>query len=162
MLGNRGFPEAWSRLCLCQASFLMTFAMGGVPHAGPWHFSVQEIKPVNSKGNQSWIFIGRTEAEAEAPVLWPPDMNSWLIRNDPDAGKSRRQEEKVMTEYEMSGWHHRLNGHGFEQALGDGEGQESQACCSPWAHKESDMTEQLNNSNNVNRKYIHVYSNTCK
>ena len=120
-------------------------------------FGVNGIKPVNSKGNQSLIFIGRTDAAAEAPILWPPDMKSWLIINDPDAGKDRRQEDKVMTEDEMVGWHHRLNGLGFEQALGDGEGQGSQACCSPWVHKQSDMTEQLNNSNNANRKYVLIY-----
>ena len=104
----------------------------------------KEIKPVNSKGNQSWIFIGRTDAEAEALVLRPPDVKSWLIRKDPDAGKDWRQEEKGMTEDEMVGWHHWLHGYYFEQALGDGEGQRSLACCSPWGHKESDMTEWLN------------------
>ena len=74
----------------------------------------KEIKPVNSKGNQPWIFIGRTDAEAEVPILWPPDMKSQLIRKDPDGGKDRRQEEKGMTEDEMTGWHHRLNEHEFE------------------------------------------------
>ena len=76
------------------------------------------IKLVNPKGNQSWIFIGRTDAEAETPILWPPDVKSWLIGKDPDAGKDQRREEKGMTGDEMVGWHHRLNGHGFEQALG--------------------------------------------
>ena len=76
--------------------------------------------------------------ETESPILWPPDAKSRLIRKDPDAGKDRRQEEKGMTEDEMVGWHHRLNGHEFEQALGDGEGQGSLASCSPWGHKESD------------------------
>ena len=75
----------------------------------------KEIKPVNSKGNQSWIFIGRTDAEAEAPILWPPDAKSWLTGKDPDAGKDWRQEEKGMTEDKMVGWHHWLNGHEFEQ-----------------------------------------------
>ena len=91
----------------------------------------KEIKPVNPKGNQSWIFIGRTDAEAETPILWPPDEN-WLIWKDPDAGKDWRQEEKGTTEDEMVGWHHWLNEHEFEQAPGDGEGQRSLACCSPW------------------------------
>ena len=91
----------------------------------------KEIQPVNPKGNQSWIFIGRTYVEAETPILWPPDVKSWLIRKDSDAGKDWRQEEKGMTEEEMIGWHHQLNGHEFEQALGDGEEQESLACCSP-------------------------------
>ena len=86
---------------------------------------------------------------AEASIIWPPDVKSRLIRKDPDVGKGWRQEEKEMTEDEMVGWHHRLNGHEFEQAPGDGEGQGSLACCSPWVRKESDMTEQLNNNNNV-------------
>ena len=107
----------------------------------------KEIKPVNPKGNQSWIFTEKTDAEAEALILWPPDAKSWLIGKDPDAGKDWRQEEKGMTEDEMVGWHHRLDGHEFEQALGDGEEQGSLACCSPWGHKESETTEQLNNNN---------------
>ena len=82
----------------------------------------KEIKPVNPKGNQSWIFIGRTAAKTETPVLWPPDAKSWLIRKDPDAGKDWRQEKEGMTEDEMVGWHHWLNGYEFEQAPGDGEG----------------------------------------
>ena len=102
----------------------------------------KEIKLVNPKGNQSWIFIGRTDAEA--PIVRPPDMKSWFIRKDPNAGKDWRQEEKGTTEDEMVGWHHQLNGHEFEQALGVGDGQGSLACCSPWGHKESDMTERLN------------------
>ena len=91
----------------------------------------KEIKPVNPKGNQSWIFIGGTDAEAEAPILWPPNAKSWLIGKDPDAGKDWRQEEKGTTEDEMVGWHHRLNGHEFEQAPGVGDGQGSLTCCSP-------------------------------
>ena len=101
----------------------------------------KEIKPVNLKGNQSWIFIGETDAEAEAPILWPPDAKSWLIGKDPDAGKDWGQEEKGITEDEMVGWHHRLYGHEFEQAPGVGVGQGSLMCCSPWVHKESDMAE---------------------
>ena len=85
----------------------------------------KEIKPVHPKGNQSWIFIGRTDAAAEAPLLWPPDARSWFIGKDPDAGKDWRQEDKGMTEDEMVGWHHQVNGHEFEQALGNGEGQEA-------------------------------------
>ena len=103
-----------------------------------------KIKPVNHKGNQSWIFIGRTDAEAVAPILWPPDVKNWLIWKDPDAGKDWRQKEKGMTEDEMVGWYHWLDGHEFEQAPGVGDGQGSLACCSPWGHKESDMTERLN------------------
>ena len=107
------------------------------------HLDCKEIKSVHPKGNQSWVFIGRTGAEAETPILWPPHAESWLIGKDPDAGKDWRQ-EKGTTEEEMFGWHHQLNGHEFEQALGDGDGQESLACCSPWGRKESDTTEWLN------------------
>ena len=92
----------------------------------------KEIKPVDPKGNQSWIFIGRTDAEAETPILWPPDAKNQLIWKDPDAGKDWRREEKGKTEDEMVGWHHQLNGHEFEQALGIGNGQGGLACCSPW------------------------------
>ena len=101
----------------------------------------KEIKPVHPKGDQSWIFIGRTDAEAEALILWPPDVKSWLIRKDPDAGKDWRQKKKGMTEDEMVGWHHGLNRYEFEQALGVGEGQGSLACYSLWGHKEFGMTE---------------------
>ena len=104
----------------------------------------KEIQPVNSKGNQSWIFIRQTEADAETPILWPPDVKNWLIGKDPNAGKDWGQDEKGMTEDEMVGWHPRLNGHEFEQALAVGDGQGNLACCSPWGRKESDMTERLN------------------
>ena len=99
---------------------------------------------VNPKGNQSWIFIGRTEAEAETPILWPPDAKSWLIEKDPDAGKDGRQEEKRTTEDEMVGWQHWLDGHEFEQAPGVGDRQGSLACCNSWGCKELDTTERLN------------------
>ena len=95
----------------------------------------KEIKPVNPKGNQFWIFIGRTDAEA--PTLWPPDVRRQLNGNDPDAGKDWRQEGKGMTEDENVGWHHLLNGHEFELTLGDGDGQRNLACCSPWSCKET-------------------------
>ena len=104
----------------------------------------KEIKPVHRKGNQSWIFIGSTDAETEAPVLCPPDVKNWPIRKDPDVGKDWREEEKGTTEDEIVEWHHQLNEHEFEQALGDGQGQGSLACFSPWNHKELDVTEQLN------------------
>ena len=91
----------------------------------------KEIKPVNPKGNQPCIFIGRTDVEAEAPILWPPDSNSWLMGKDPDAGKDWRQKEKRVTE-ETVGWHHWLNGHEFEQTPGVGDGQGGLACCSAW------------------------------
>ena len=104
----------------------------------------KEVKPVSSKGNQSWIFIWRTEAEAEAPILWPSDEKKQLIRKDPDAGKYWGQEEKRMKEDEMVGWYHWLNGNEFEQALGVGDGLGSLACCSSWDRKELDTTEWLN------------------
>ena len=97
-----------------------------------------------SKGDQSWVFIGRTDAEAETPILWPPHAKSWLIGKDPDAGRDWGQEEKEATEDEMAGWHYRLDGHEFEYTLGVGDGQGGLACCDSWGRKESDMTEQLN------------------
>ena len=93
----------------------------------------KEIQPVNPKGNKSWLFIGKTDAEAEAPILWPPDAKNGLIGKDPDAGKDWRQEEKGTTEDEMVGWHHGLNGHEFEQALGVGDGQVLQRGGHDWA-----------------------------
>ena len=104
----------------------------------------KEIKPVHPKGDQSWVFIGRTDAEVEAPILWPPDAKNWFIGKDPDAGQDWRQEEKRTTEDEIVGWHHRLDGHEFEQAAELGDGQGSLVCCSPWGRKESDTTERLN------------------
>ena len=109
---------------------------------------VKETKPVNSKRNQPWILIGRTDAKAEAPIFWPPDAKSWLTGKDPDAGKDWGQEEKGTTEDEMVGWHHQLSVYEFEQIPGDGEGQGSLACCSPWGHKELDTTKWLNSKNN--------------
>ena len=106
----------------------------------------KEIKLVNHKGNQSWIFTRRIDAEAEAAILWLSGVNSQLIRKDPDAVKEWRQGEGVDRD-EMVGWHHWLNGHELQQALGDGEEQGSLACCSPWGRKEPNMTEQLNNNN---------------
>ena len=104
----------------------------------------KENNPVNLKGNQSWIFIGRTDVKTDVPILWPPDAKKWLIRKDPGAVKNWRQEEKGTTEDEMAGWHHRLDGHDFEQTPGVGDGQGSPAGCSSWRCKESDMTEQPN------------------
>ena len=104
----------------------------------------KEIQPVHPKGDQSWVFIGRTDFEAETPILWPPHVKNSLIGKDPDVGKDWRQEEKGMTEDEFNGWPHRLNGHEFEQALGVGNGLESVVCCSWWGHKELDTTERLN------------------
>ena len=104
----------------------------------------KEIQPALPKGNQSWIFIGRTDAEPGAPILWPPYAKSWLIWKDPDPGKDGGQEEKGTTEDEIVGWHHQLNGYEFEQALGIIDWRGSLECCGSWSHKELDMTEQLN------------------
>ena len=101
----------------------------------------KEIQPAHPKGDQSWVFTGRTDAEAEAPILWPSDVRNWLIGKDCNAGKDWRREEKGTTEDEMVGWHHRLNGHGFGWTPGVGDGQGDLACCSPWGPKESDTTE---------------------
>ena len=101
----------------------------------------KEIQLVYPKGNKSWIFIGRTDAEAETPIFLPPDVKYWLIGKDPDAGQDWRWEEKGMTEDEMLGWYHWLDGHEFEQAPGDGDGQGSLACCGPWGCKELNTAE---------------------
>ena len=103
----------------------------------------KEIQPVHPEGHQSWVFIGRTDAEAETLVLWPPDAKSWLIWKDPNAGKVWRKDEKGMTEDEMAEWHHQLNGHGFGWTPGIGDIQGGLVCCSSWGHKESDTTEWL-------------------
>ena len=121
----------------------------------------KEIKLVNPKGDQPWIFIGRTDAEAEALTLWSPDVKSRLIWKDPDAGKDWKQEKKGMTEGELVGWHHWLNGHEFEQASGVGDGQGSFACCSPWGHKESDLTKWLNSTVYIMSVKYWVCKNNC-
>ena len=104
----------------------------------------KEIQPVHPKGDQSWVFIGRPDVEADTPILWPPDAKGWLIWKDPDAGKDWEQEEKRTIENEMVGWHHWLNGHGFGWTPGVGDGQGGLACCGSWGRKELDMTERLN------------------
>ena len=104
----------------------------------------KEIQPVHPKADQSWVFIGRTDVEAETPILLPPHEKSWLIWKDPDAEKDWGQEEKRMTEDEMVGWHHRFNGHEFGWTPGVGDGHGSLACCGSWGHKELDTTERLN------------------
>ena len=158
------FPPVFLSVCLCMsASFILPCeTVGYFPNLVPsvmmevlknwclWTVMLEktlespldckEIQPVNPKGNQSWIFIGRTDAEAEAPILWPPDAKSQLIGKDLDAGIDWRQEEKGMTEDEMVGWHHRLNGHELQQTPGDSEGRGSLACCSPCGCKELDTT----------------------
>ena len=101
----------------------------------------KEIQPVHPKGDQCWVFTARTDVEAETPILWPHDEESWLIWKDPDAGKDWGQEEKGTTEDKMVGWHHWYNGHGFGWTLGIGDGQGGLACCGSWGRKESDTTD---------------------
>jgi len=119
----------------------------------------KEIQPVHPKGDQSWVFIGRTDVEAETPILWPPDAKSRLIWKDSDVGKDWGQKEEGMTEDEMVGWHHRHNGHGFGWIPGVGDGQGGLVCCSSWGCKESDMTEQLNWTDHL--KVHYVSDNKC-
>ena len=116
----------------------------------------KEIQPVNSKGNQSWIFVGRTDVEAETTILWPPDARNWLIGKDSDAGKNLRQ-EKGTAEDEMVQWQHWLDGHEYEQATGISDGQGNLACCSPWGHLESDTTEWLNWTDWIYFEFIFVH-----
>ena len=124
---------------LLDATFVTSEVLSDLP------LVTKELNPDNfPKGNQSWMFIRRTDAEAETPILWPPDAKNHVTWKDSNAGKEWRQEEKGMTEDEMVGWHHQLNGHEFQQALGIGDGQGSLVCCSPWGRKESDATEQQN------------------
>ena len=104
----------------------------------------KEMQLVHSKGDQFWLFFERNDAEAETPVLWPPHVKSWLIGKDSDAGRDWGQEEKGMTEDEMAGWHHRLDGRELEWTPGVGDGQGGLACCNSWGHKELEMTERLN------------------
>ena len=125
------YKESWAQKNWCFWTVMLENTL-----ESPW--DCKELQPIYPKGNQSWIFIGRTDAEAETPILWIPDVKNWLIWKDPDARKDWRWEEKGTTEDEMVGWHHWFNGNGFEQALGDGERQESLACCSPWGRKESE------------------------
>ena len=104
----------------------------------------KEIQPVHPKGDQLWLFIGRTDVEAETPIVWPSDVKNWLIWKDPDAGKDWGRDEKGTTEDEVVGWHHWLNGHGFGWTPGVGDGQGGLVCCGSWGLRESDTTERLN------------------
>ena len=118
----------------------------------------KEIQPVHPQGDQSWVFIGRTNVEAEAPIVWPPDAKNWLIWKDPDAGKDWRQEEKGTTEGEMVRWHHWLNRHEFGQTPAVGDGQGGLACCGSWGHKELDTTKWLNWTElNKHHLFMHLW-----
>ena len=130
------------------ASAIDSGDVGSIPQSGRLH----------GGGNQSWIFIGRTHAKAETPILWPPDAKNWLIGKDLDAGKEWRQEEKGTTEDETVGWHHWLDGHEFEQGPGVGDGQGSLVCCSPWGRKELDTTEGLNWTGAGSWFHVKVYA----
>ena len=119
------------------------------------------IQSVLPKGNQSWIFMGRTDAKAETPIIWPADEKNWLTGKDPDAGEDRRWEEKGITEDEMVGWDHPLNGHKFEWTLGVGDGQGSLVWCSSWGCKEWDATERLNWTELTLNSYVCEYLLSC-
>ena len=125
-------------------------------------FGQQGEETSQPKGNQSWIFLGRADAEAETPILWPPDVKSQLTGKDPDAGKDWRQEEKGTTEDEMIGWHHWLNGHECEHTLRNSKGQGSLVCCSPWCRKESDTTEEQQQKEASNSKVVSALKQTSK
>ena len=133
---------------ICRSSkhfeFIFYIMWGSVPISLIYMRLCKEVQAAHPKGAQSWVFIGRTDVEPETPIFWPPDVKSWLIWKDPDAGKDWRQEEKEKTENEMIGWHHWLNGHEFGWTPRVGDGQGGLACCDSWGRKESDTTEQLN------------------
>ena len=128
--------------CLCFSILLISLSI--IPSTLESPLDFKEIQPVHPKGDQSWVFIARTDVEAETPILWPPDTKSWLVWKDPDAGKDWGEQEKGMTEDEMVGWHHGLNGHEFGWNQGGGDGQGGLACCGSWSCKELDTTERLN------------------
>ena len=131
------YKESWAQKNWCLWTVVLEKTLEGP-------LDCKEIQPAHPKGDQSWVFIGRTDVEAETPVLWPPDAKSWLIWKDPDAGKDWGQEEKGTMEDEMVGWHHRHNGHGSGWTLGVADGQGGLACCSSQSRKVSDTTERPN------------------
>ena len=135
-IGELDCKESWGLKNLCIWTAVLEKTLESL-------LDSKEIQPVHSKGDQSWIFIGRTDAEAETPILWPPDAKNWLTGKDPDAGQNWRREEEQTAEDEMVGWHHWLDGHEFEWTLGVGDGLRSLECWSPWGRKELDTTEWL-------------------
>ena len=136
------YKESWAQKNWCFCTVMLEKTIQSL-------LDCKEVQPVNTKGNRSWIFIGKTDAEAETSIVWPPDVKSWFLRKDPNAAKDWGQKDKGMTEDEMAGWHQWLDGHEFEQAPGVSDGQGSLACCSTWGCKESDMTEWLNWTGNL-------------
>ena len=147
------YKESWVLKNWCFWIVVKTFFFG----EDFWESLGQQGDPTSpSKGDQSWVFTGRIDAEAETPILWPPDAKSWLIWKDPDAGKDWRQEEKGTTEDEMVGWHHRLNRHEFGQTLGVGDGQGGFVCCDSWGCKESDTTEWLSWTE-LNKRHLNYH-----
>ena len=137
-----GHKEGWAPKNWCFWTVVLEKTFEGTLNS-------KEIQPVSPKGNHSWIFLGRTDAEAEAPKVWPPDVKNWLTGKDLDAGKGWRWEEKGTTEDKIVGYQH----HEFEQALGVGDGQRGLACCIPWDCKELDTTEQLNWNTSLGLKF---------
>ena len=149
------YKESWARKNWCFWTVVLEKTLESP-------LDCKESQTVHPKGNRSWIFIERTNVEAETPILWPPDVKSWLIWKDPDAGKDWRREEKGTTEDEMVGWYHWHDGHEFEQALEGGDGQGSLVCCSPWGCKDSDTTERLTWTSWLNTNFsYHISSKLC-
>ena len=148
-----GYKESWVPKNWCFWAVVLEKTLESL-------LDLKEIQPVHSKGDQSWVFIGRTHGKAETPMLWPIHVKSWLTGKDSDAERDWGQEEKGTTEGEMAGWHHRLDGHEFEWTLGVGGGQGCLACWDSRSHKESDTTEQLNwtelNRYRYRYKYIDI------
>ena len=136
-MGELDYKESWAPKNWCFWTVVLEKTL-----ESPLYY--KEIQPVHPEGDQSWVFIGRTDCEAETPILWPPDVKGWLTWKDPDVGKDWEQEEKGTTEAEMVGWHHGHSGHSFGWTLGVGDGQGGLACSISWGYKESDTTEQLN------------------
>ena len=153
MYGELACKESWVLKNWCFQTVVLEKSL-----ESPLDF--KEIQPIHPKGNQSWVLIGKTDVEAEAPTLWWPDVKSWLIGKDPDAEKDWGQEEKGMTEDEMVGWHHRLDGRESEWTPGVGDAQGGLACCGSWGHKDSDTTEWLNWTE-LNSKTGCIFQSVC-
>ena len=145
------YKESWAQMNWCFWTVVLEKTLESP-------LDCKEVQPVHSIGDQSWVFIGRTDVEPETPIPWPPDAESWLIWKVPDAGKDWELKEKGTTKDEMVAWHHQLNEHGFGWTPGVGDGQRGLACCGSWCHKELDMTELLNWTE---LKLKHVYTIIC-